>query len=121
MTTAAPQQFLYKVWAPGQSPTSHEPTLVLCNEAAIKFFVESVANGSQLFLGKPFAVCAYYVTNELMERYAAEGTYRLQLEDGHVHLYTLYEAGLLAKYGGCGAISKAITDARMQLEVEQVL
>jgi hypothetical protein len=121
MTATQQQQFLYKVWLPGQTPTSHEPTLTLHDSQAIRFFVESAANGSQFFLGKPFAIVAYYIVNELMERYAAEGTYRLQLEDGHVRLYTMYEAGQLAEYGGTGIISKALIDARMQIELDQVL
>jgi hypothetical protein len=114
-------QFLYRVWLPGHAPGTHEPVLTLHNADAICFFVESIVNGSQTFLAKPFAVVAYHVVSELMERYAAEGTYRWQLEDGQARLYTLYEAGLLADYGGTGIISKAFIDARLQLEAEQVL
>lgn len=127
MTTAS-QPILYKVWLPGQSPTLHEPTLTLHNEEALAFFVESVSHGTTLFTGRPIAIVAYYVANQLMERQVAEGTYRLEQPDapylqGGSPLQVLYESGIKTEASELGIISAALIDALaiVMKEREQVL
>src|SRR5262245_23559597 len=112
-------QLLYKVWIPGQAPTAHSPALALYSQHAVKFFVEAIAHQAQLFTGQSFAMCAYHVQSQEVEQEVAQGTYQLRLEDGHVRLYTMYESGMLADYGGTGVISNALIEACMQIEQEQ--
>jgi hypothetical protein len=113
-------EIIYKIWLPGEAPTTHKHTLTLENIQALRFFVEALACGARLFANKPLAMCAYHIVNELVEREIAHGTYQIRPgEDGSVELYTLYESGVLEPGTGCGVISAAITSVCMQLALEQ--
>lgn len=86
------QQFLYKVWLPGQASTAGEPALTLHNAAALKFFVQA---GSLQFPDTPFHVCAYYIANVLMERPVAEAVCQLHRSiGGRVEVYVVKEQGI---------------------------
>lgn len=87
---SSPQQFLFKVWLPGQDHTSSGSALTLHNEKALKFFVQA---GSLVFPDTPFHVSAYYFTNESMGS-VAEGTYQLHREKRRVELYVIQESGI---------------------------
>lgn len=110
---------VYKVRIPGQAPITHSPVVALYSQAAVKFFVEVIAHQAQLFAGQPFAMCAYHGRNQGETQEIAQGTYQLRLDpDGVTRLWTLYESGALADYGGCGVISEALIEACMQIEEE---
>ena len=115
---ATPQQFLFKVWAPGHAPDTHEPTLTLHDAAALKFFVEAA---SLSFADTPFCVCAYHIVNELMERPVAEGVFQFHREHRHTSLYTMRESGTLNEQSGYGIITTALKHACEKPEQEQVL
>ena len=113
-------QFLYKVWIPGQTPTAHNSALALYSQQSVKFFVEAIAHQAQLFIGQSFAMCAYQVQSQGEELEIAQGVYQFRPDqDGHIRLWTLYEKGVLADYGGTGIISNALIEACMQIEQEQ--
>lgn len=108
---------VYKVWIPGQAPTTHSPAVALYSQAAVKFFVEAIVHQAQLFVGQSFAMCAYHIQSQGAEQEIAQGVYQLRPDhDGQIQLWTLYESGKLAEYGGCGIISNALIEARLQIE-----
>lgn len=116
----SPEQFLYRVWLPGQAPTSHEPTLLLYSPDAVRFFVQSVTSCTSIFTGKAFAMAAYHVRNQLFERVVAEGTYQLGQWDGNGEppLQVLYESGI--RSGELNVISAALIDALAAIKKEQI-
>lgn len=89
---SSPQQILYRVWLPGQSPDVHEPFLTLHSTQAVKYFVEAASHGTTPFTKQPFAMVAYKLVNELMERPIAEGAYQLQLEGKRICIHELYQS-----------------------------
>lgn len=114
---SSPQQFLYRIWLPGQT-SDLEPTLTLNNEAALKFFVRA---GVLLFPDTPFRMCAYHLAHELMERPVAEGTYQIHQEKGrHPEIYVVKESGIHAERSNYGLIATALK-AACEREQEQAL
>ena len=110
----SPQQLLYKIWHPDQAP-GPEPMITLHNQTALRFFVQA-ASTLHPFAGKPFAVIACEVHNELFERPVAEGTYRLYQEGGRVQVQALYESGIMEPDTGLNVISAALKRACAEQE-----